>query len=140
MFPEGVERTYQGGNYRKSTMKIKNEIVQEIVSSFQSYKLSSQQLSINDTPELIKIRTLISELTQNERAELIALMGFGRDRHNLESFAERKLEAQNLSYRPEETFEYLIRQNNLVQYIELGLKRLTKTEQPPATQMYFDRE
>jgi hypothetical protein len=120
-------------------MKIKDDIVQEIVLSFKRYKLTSQQLPVNDTPELVKIRTLISELTQNERAELIALMGFGRDKRNLESFAERKLEAQSLSYRPEETFEYLISQHNLDLYIELGLKRLVQTEQP-VVKMYFDRD
>jgi hypothetical protein len=120
-------------------MKIKIEIVQEIVVSFKRYKLTSQQLPDNDTPDLVKIKTLISDLTQNERAELIALMGFGRDKRNLESFAERKLEAQNLSYRPEETFEYIIGQNNLVLYLETGLKRLTHTEQPMA-KMYFDRD
>lgn len=120
-------------------MKIKNEIVQEIVISFQRYKLTSQQLSINDTPELVKIRTLVSELTQNERAELIAIMEFGRDRHNLKSFAERNLEAESLSYRPEQTFEYLISQHNLDLYMEVGLKRLTQTEQPIA-KMYFDTD
>jgi hypothetical protein len=139
VFSVGVERTYQVGIYRKRTMKIKDDIVQEIVVSFKRYKLTSQQLPDNDTPDLVKIRTLISELTQNERAELIALMGFGRDKRNLESFAERKLEAQSLSYRPEETFEYLISQHNLDLYIELGLKKLTQTEQP-VVKMYFDRD
>lgn len=112
-------------------MKIKTETVQEIILSFRRHKISMMHnISINnDNPELVNIRALINPLTQDELAELIALMEFGRDERKLESFVQRKLEAQNLSYRPsEETFEYLVRQQHLDRYLELGLKKLVRED------------
>ncbi len=110
-------------------MKIKNETVQEIILSFRRHKISMMHdISINnDSPELGHIRELIYPLTQDELAELIALIGYGRDEWNIESFAERKLDAQSLSYCPSnETFQYLVRQKHVDRYLELGLKKLMR--------------